>query len=57
MKTPINELSFYYNKLATKIADVQGLSLNEKQLDKISKDPRFQEGVADFIKENSGIDL
>ncbi len=44
-------------KLATKIADVQGLSLDEKQLDKISKDPRFQEGVADFIKENDGIDL
>ena len=32
--------------------DAEGLSLDEKQLDKISKDPRFQEGVADFIKEN-----
>ena len=44
-------------KLATEIASVQGLKLDSKQLDKISKDPRFQEGIADFIKENSGGDI
>ena len=44
-------------KLAVQVADTQGLKLDEKQLDKISKDPRFQEGIADFIKENDGIDL
>ena len=44
-------------KLATSIAEIQGIRLDQKQLDQISKDPRFQEGVADFIKDNSGIKL
>ena len=46
-------------KLATKIADVQGLSLDEKQLDKISKDPRFQESVFEIVaaSDSGSIDI
>ena len=44
-------------KLAIEVAKIQGVNLDQKQLDKVSKDPRFQEGVADSIKEDNGIDL
>ena len=42
-------------KLVDSVLKVKGIQMSEKDIIKIAKDPRFQEGVADIIKEDDGI--
>ena len=66
----MNELGFKMNhstarnvcvnglkKLVESLLEAKGIRLTEKDIIRIAKDPRFQEGVADIIKEDDGIDL
>lgn len=38
-------------KIAKKVTEHQGLQLSEKDIIKIAKDPRFQSGVSDIIRD------
>ena len=38
-------------KIVAKVADQQGLVLSDKEIKKIAKDPDFQSGLCDIIKE------
>ena len=38
-------------KIVAKVAVQQGLSLSDKEIKKIAKDPDFQSGLCDIIKE------
>jgi len=38
-------------KLAKKVCDANNFETNEKELVRIAKDPRFQSGICDLIKE------
>ena len=38
-------------KIAKQVTEQQGLQLSEKDIIKIAKDPRFQSGVSDIIRD------
>ena len=38
-------------KIVAKVANHQGLTLSDKEIKKIAKDPDFQSGLCDIIKE------
>ena len=40
-------------KLAKSVADMQGLSLSDKEIKKIAKNPMFQESVSEIINDNN----
>ena len=44
-------------KLATNLAKLQGKQFDETDIIRIAKDPRFQEGIAEIIKDEGSIDL
>ena len=44
-------------KIVKSVLETQGVTLSDKDIIRVAKNPRFQEGVSEIISDSSGIDL
>ena len=44
-------------KIARHVSVIQGLNVSEEEITRIAKDPRFQAGISEVMKDKLGIDI